>query len=79
MSNSEEAEVLACRKTLEFVVEAGFSNLVIEGYRNCSLYPLRLGLPFSNDVGIPKSKVGLGPNQIEIDLRKEFLENKTLL
>ena len=79
VTNSEEAEVLACKKALEFVVEAGFSNLGIERCRHCILYPLRLGLPFSNDVGIPKSKVGLGPNQIEIDLRKEFLENKTLL
>ena len=29
--NSDEAEVLACRKALEFVMEAGFSNLVLEG------------------------------------------------
>ena len=29
--NSDEAEVLACRKALEFAMEAGFSNLVIEG------------------------------------------------
>ena len=29
--NSNEAEVLACRKALEFAMEAGFSNLVIEG------------------------------------------------
>ena len=28
--DSEEAEVLACRKALEFVVEAGFFDLVIE-------------------------------------------------
>ena len=29
--NSDEAEALACRKALEFSMEAGFSNLVIEG------------------------------------------------
>ena len=29
--NSDEAEVLACRKALEFAMEAGFSNLIIEG------------------------------------------------
>ena len=29
--NSDEAEVLACRKALEFAMEAGFSNMVIEG------------------------------------------------
>ena len=31
VTESEEAEVLACRKALEFVMEAGFSELVIEG------------------------------------------------
>ena len=29
--NSDEAEFLACRKALEFAMEAGFSNLIIEG------------------------------------------------
>ncbi|XP_075650021.1 uncharacterized protein LOC142620548 [Castanea sativa] len=29
--NSDEAEALACRKALKFSMEAGFSNLVIEG------------------------------------------------
>ena len=29
--NSNEVEVLACRKALEFAMEAGFSNLIIEG------------------------------------------------
>ena len=28
---SEEAETMACRKALEFVVDAGFSKLVVEG------------------------------------------------
>lgn len=28
---SEEAETMACRKALEFVVDAGFSGLVVEG------------------------------------------------
>ena len=31
VTESEEEEVLACRKALEFAVEAGFSELVIEG------------------------------------------------
>ena len=31
MHNSDEAEALACQKALEFSMEAGFSNLVIEG------------------------------------------------
>ena len=31
ITDSEEAKVLACRKALEFAIEAGFSDLVIEG------------------------------------------------
>ena len=31
MSSSEEAEVLACRKALEFAVDAGFRDVVVEG------------------------------------------------
>ena len=41
------------------------------------LYPLQLGPPFPNDVRILKSKVGLGPNQMKIDLKKVFMENIT--
>ena len=31
VQNSEEAETLACRKTLEFAIDVGFSDLIIEG------------------------------------------------
>jgi len=31
VSCSEEAEVLACRKTLEFAMESGFTKMIIEG------------------------------------------------
>ena len=31
VSSSEEAETLACRKAVEFAVDAGFSELIIEG------------------------------------------------
>ena len=31
VENSEEAELLACRRSLEFVVDAGFTSLIIEG------------------------------------------------
>ena len=31
VSSSKEAEFLACRKAIEFAVDAGFSELVIEG------------------------------------------------
>ena len=29
--NSEEAELMACRRSLEFAVDAGYSSLIIEG------------------------------------------------
>ena len=29
--NSDDAEALACRKALEFTMEAGFSTVIIEG------------------------------------------------
>ena len=31
MVDSEEAEVLACRKAVEFAMDSGFYNLIIEG------------------------------------------------
>ena len=31
VANGEEAEILACRKALEFAVEAGFQDVVVEG------------------------------------------------
>ena len=31
VQTSEEAELLACRRALEFVVDAGFCRLIIEG------------------------------------------------
>ena len=43
------------------------------------LYPLWLKPLFPNDVRILKPKVGLGLNQIEIDLRKVFLEKYNFL
>ena len=42
--------------------------------RKHRLYLLQLGPPFPNDVEILKPKIGLGPDQIEIDLRKVFSE-----
>ena len=38
--------------------------------RHLILYPLRLGPPFSNDSSTLRPKVGLGSNQMKIDLRK---------
>ena len=54
------------------------ANLHSHCYRHRILYPLQLEPPFPNDVGILKPKVGLGPNQIEIDLRKCSWKNITL-
>ena len=31
VENSEEAELMACRRSLEFAVDAGFSSLIIDG------------------------------------------------
>ena len=31
MRDSEELEVMACRKTLEFAVDAGFMEVILEG------------------------------------------------
>ena len=54
------------------------ANLHSHCYRHRILYPLQLEPPFPTDVGILKPKVGLGPNQIEIDLRKFSRKNITL-
>ena len=31
VTDSEEAEILACRQALEFAIDAGFVDLVVEG------------------------------------------------
>ena len=31
VTDSEEVEILACRQALEFAIEAGFSDLIVEG------------------------------------------------
>ena len=46
-------------------------------YRHHILYPLQLGPLFLNDVRILMPKVGLGPNQMKIGLRKVFMKNIT--
>ena len=45
--------------------------------RHCILYPLRLEPPFPNDARILKPNVGLGPDQMKINLKKVFMENIT--
>ena len=31
VNDSEEAEILACRKAMEFAIDAGFTELIVEG------------------------------------------------
>ena len=45
--DSEEAEVLACQRTLEFVVKVGFSELILEG----------------DNLTVMKSLISLKPNR----------------
>ena len=47
--------------------------------RHRILYSLWLGSQFPNDGKILKPKVGLGFDQIKIDLREVFMKNITLL
>ena len=51
-----------------------FHVLSLHYCRHSILYPIWLGPPFLDDVGILKPKVSLGIDQIEIDLMKVFLE-----
>ena len=46
-------------------------------YKHHILYPLQLGPPFPNNVRILKPKIGLGPKNMKIDLRKVFMKNIT--
>ena len=32
MQDNEEVEVMACRKALEFAIDAGFTEIILEGY-----------------------------------------------
>ena len=36
VEDSEKAEILACRRAVEFAIDAGFSELVIEGDKRSS-------------------------------------------
>ena len=60
-----------------FYFWAEFTNQKRGIYRHCILYPLWLRPLFPNDGSTLKPKVGLGPNQMKIDLRKVFVENIT--
>ena len=51
VSNSEEAEVLACRKALEFVVDAGFAVLILEGDNKSVMRTISRSQPNSSRLG----------------------------
>ena len=48
---SEEAEVLACRREVKFVVECGFTELVVEGDNQSIMTALSLRKGFSSRLG----------------------------
>ena len=49
--NSEEAELMACRRSLEFVVDAGFSSLIIEGDNANVIQAISSSLPNNSILG----------------------------
>ncbi|KAK9991883.1 hypothetical protein SO802_026868 [Lithocarpus litseifolius] len=49
--NSEEAELLACRRALEFAVDAGFSSLIIEGDNANVIQAISSSLPDHSILG----------------------------
>ena len=51
LSNSEEAEVLACRKALEFAVDAGFDELILEGDNESVMRTISHSQPNSSRLG----------------------------
>ena len=51
VSNSEEAEVLACRKALEFAVDAGFDELILEGDNESVMRTISHSQPNSSRLG----------------------------
>ena len=48
---SEEAEILACRRAVEFAIECGFSELVVEGDNQPVMTALKLEKNSSSRVG----------------------------
>ena len=51
VANSEEAEILACRKALEFAVEAGFQDVVVGGYNATVMNGLTAVKPVNSWLG----------------------------
>lgn len=51
VSNSDEAEVLACKKALEFSIDAGFKELIIEGDNAYIMKAVRSALSNRSSLG----------------------------
>nr|XP_023929347.1 uncharacterized protein LOC112040686 [Quercus suber] len=49
--NSEEAELMACKKSLEFAVDTGFSRLIIEGDNANVIQAISSSLPNNSFLG----------------------------
>ena len=49
--NSEEAELMACRRSLEFAVDAGYSSLIIEGDNANVIQAISSSLPNNSFLG----------------------------
>ena len=49
--NSEEAELMACRRSLEFAVDAGFSSLIIKGDNGNVIQAISSSLPNNSFLG----------------------------
>lgn len=52
VSDSEEAEVLACRKALEFAIDAGFSELMVEGDNSVVMSSVASNTPIWSCLGV---------------------------
>ncbi|XP_023877906.1 uncharacterized protein LOC111990361 [Quercus suber] len=52
VSDSEEAEVLACRKALEFAIDAGFSKLIVEGDNSVVMSSVVSNTPIWSRLGV---------------------------
>ena len=49
--NSEEAELMACRRSLEFAIDTGFSSLIIEGDNANAIQAISSSLPNNSYLG----------------------------
>ena len=51
IGDNEEAEILACRRVTEFVIDAGFTDLVIEGDNTAVMFSI-------SSLGADQSRLG---------------------